>query len=286
MIGSFRIRSAPRSLILCALGAVIGLVIAGFGLFTAHGTRTATVPAENVALVNGVPILMSDYLAQLRALHDVTLSTATADERRTTLDAMIREELFVQRGVELGVQSDTIEVREALVGAVEAQTAADATMAVPSEAELHAFYAAHRGDFADEGVMALADYRLPPGTGPAAVAQAATALRAGRTAAVPRSGAMTDGEEYYFAARRHIEPALFAIAARLQPGEQSAPITLGDGIHIVVMTKNVPPAAPPFAAVRDKVLAAAVDAQAKRLIAANARFLHKRADIQVAPGFE
>ena len=46
--------SARRSLMLCAAGAVLGLVIAGFGLFTAHGTRTAGVPAEDVALVNGV----------------------------------------------------------------------------------------------------------------------------------------------------------------------------------------------------------------------------------------
>jgi hypothetical protein len=47
---------------------------------------------------------------------------------------MIREELYVQRGTELGLQADTVEVRQALVGAVEAQVAADATMAQPDEA--------------------------------------------------------------------------------------------------------------------------------------------------------
>jgi hypothetical protein len=49
--------NARRSLILCAAGALIGLGIAGLGLFTAQGTRTASVPAEDVALVNQVPIL-------------------------------------------------------------------------------------------------------------------------------------------------------------------------------------------------------------------------------------
>ena len=60
--------STRRSLILCALGAILGLAIAGLGLFTARGTRTAAVPAEDAALVNQVPILMSDYVQQLRAL--------------------------------------------------------------------------------------------------------------------------------------------------------------------------------------------------------------------------
>ncbi len=278
--------SARRSLILCALGAVIGLTIAGFGLFTAKGTRTSAVPAEDVALVNGVPILRSDYIQQLRALYDVPLSGATPAQRRKTLDDMVREELVVQRGVELGLQSDTIEVRDALAGAVEAQTAADATMAQPGEAELRAYYAAHRDQFADEGLMALADYRLPPGATAATIADAVAALQAGRTDAVPRSGAMTDGDEYYFAAKLHLGDRLFAVARGLKPGEVSPPMALPDGTHIVVMAKNIPPQAPPFEAVRDKVLAAAITSQARLLTAANARFLRKRADIQVAPGLE
>ena len=288
-IWSFNQPSARRSLILCALSAITGLVIAGFGLFTAKGTRTSSVPADDVALVNGVPILMSDYIQQIRTLYDVPLSAATPAERRKTLDDMIREELYVQRGVELGLQSDTIEVRDALVGAVEAQTAADATMAQPSDAELRAYYAAHLIDFADEGVLALEDYRLPPGASPAAVAAASTALHAAGPAgitAVPRSGAMADGDEYYFAARLHLGAKLFVIAQGLKAGEVSPPVALADGTHIVVMVHNVPPVAPPFAAIRDKVLAAAIDAQAKRLTAANGRFLRKRADIQVAKGFE
>ena len=76
--------SARRSLILCAAGALLGLVIAGFGLFTAHGTRTAGVPAEDVALVNGVPILMSDYIQQVRTVFDVPLDRATTATCRNT----------------------------------------------------------------------------------------------------------------------------------------------------------------------------------------------------------
>ena len=279
--------NARRSLILCALGALIGLAIAGVGLFTAKGTRTSTVPAEDVATVNQVPILMSDYILQLRALYDVSLSQTTPAQRRKTLDDMIREELYVQRGVELGLQSDTIEVREALVGAVEAQTAADARMAQPSEADLRRYYNANLTTFASEGAMELADHILPPDATPRQIETAvAAADQAAADRAVPRSGKMSDGLEYYFAARIHIGERLFAVARHLKAGEVSPPVHMPDGVHLMVMRQNVIPVATRFQDARDKVLTAYVEQQSKLLTGANERFLRKRADIQIARGYE
>ncbi len=283
--------SARRSLILCALGALIGLAIAGVGLFTAKGTRMAAVPAEDVAIVNQVPILMSDYVQQLRSLYDVPLDRASQAQKRVALDGMVREELYVQRGVELGLQSDTVEVRDALVGAVEAQTAADAHMAQPSEAELRAYYQTHLAAFADEGVMEAADHVLARDTSAPAVATARAALAiVGTSAASDRmrspSDRMADGAEFYFAARLHLGDRLFAVARRLRSGQVSPPIAMPDGIHLLVMVRNTPPVPARFEDVRDKVLTAYVDAQAKLLTQANDRFLRKRADIQVARGYQ
>ena len=56
--------SVRRSMILLASGALIGLAIAGYGLFTAKGTRSRTVPPEAVALVNQRQILRSDFMTQ------------------------------------------------------------------------------------------------------------------------------------------------------------------------------------------------------------------------------
>src|SRR5271170_5453307 len=95
----------PRALILMAIGAVAGLALAAYALFTAKGTSTLIVPPEDVALVNQQPIVRSDYLTQLRTLYDVDYAHATPDQRRKVLDDMIREELFVQRGTELDVAS-------------------------------------------------------------------------------------------------------------------------------------------------------------------------------------
>jgi parvulin-like peptidyl-prolyl isomerase len=282
--------SARRSLVLCAIGALLGLAIAGVGLFTAKGTRTSGVPAEDVAVVNQVPILMSDYIGQLRALYDVSLSQATLAQKQKTLDDMIREELHVQRGVELGLQSDTIEVRQALVGAVESQTAADAVMAQPTDAELRAYYNRNRTAFASEGVMRLADHVLPPGSTQQAIAAAAAGLRAADAAAAdriaPRSARADGSEEFYFAARIHLGDRLFAAARSLKAGDVSPPIAMPDGIHLIVMQENVVPVVAPFEAVRDKALASYVDTQGKVLTEANDRFLRKRADVQIATGYQ
>ena len=278
--------SERRSLILCGVGAVAGLLVAGAGLFTAQGTRIAGVPPEDVAIVNQSPILMSDYVAQLRALYDVGLDRATPEQKRHTLDTMIREELYVQRGIELGAQNDVVEVRTALVGAVEGQQAVDASAQQPTEEALRDWYRARAGRYANEGVMTVTDYRAPTlDRARAAVA----ALRAGRPAsaqgltATGRAGA---GEEFYFAARIHLGARLFAAARVLRDGQVSDPIITPDGVHLLVKTRNRPPTPQPYDQVREQVLADYRADKVARMQAGADRFLRRRADIQIAPGFE
>jgi len=111
--------SNPRSFVLMAAGVLIGLVLAGYSLFTARSASNLIVPAEDVALVNQQPVSRADYLALLQTLYGVDLSHATQEQRHKVLDDMIREELFVQRGKELDVASADPDVRSALVNAVE-----------------------------------------------------------------------------------------------------------------------------------------------------------------------
>ena len=62
----FRRVNPARSMICFAIGATVGLGIAGVGLFTAKGTATHVVPPENVALVNQRPHdpALADFIAQ------------------------------------------------------------------------------------------------------------------------------------------------------------------------------------------------------------------------------
>ncbi|WP_174285027.1 peptidyl-prolyl cis-trans isomerase [Sphingomonas bacterium] len=286
----FAAPSERRSLILCGVGAVAGLLVAGAGLFTAQGTRIAGVPPEDVAIVNQVPILMSDYTQQLNALYGHGLAQATPAEKRKTLDTMVREELYVQRGIELGLQNDVVEVRTALVGAVEGQQAVDADATQPTEADLHDFYRARAATYADEGVMTVVDYRAP---GIDAARAAVAAIRGSRPvgAAVTAyglkdTGRTSDGEEFYFAARLHLGPRLFAVARGLANGQVSDPVVVPDGVHLLAMTRNVPPILQPYDRVRETVLADYRADKVARIQAGADQFLRKRADIQIAPGFQ
>ncbi|MGI4880918.1 MAG: peptidyl-prolyl cis-trans isomerase [Janthinobacterium lividum] len=281
--------SERRSLILCGAGALIGLVIAGTGLFSAHGTRIAGVPAEDVALVNQVPILMSDYITQLQAQFSVPLAGATDHQKRTVLDAMIREELYVQRGIELGLQSDVIEVRSALVSAVEGQQAVDASSSQPSRNEMLEYYGSHPEKYSTDGMIALSDLSTPDvDRAEAAVA----ALRRGRPVAAVAAAnaltmntALTDGVEFYFAAKLHAGATLFAIAKSMASGQVSDPIKIGDRFHLLVVLSNTRPVEQSFTAVEPQVLADVRADKTARMQGGADLFLRRRADVQIAKNF-
>ncbi len=280
--------NARRSLLLCGIGALTGLLIAGFGLFTAQGTRTFVVPPEDAATVNGVPILRADVIGQLRALDDVSLSEATPAQKHKVLDDMVREELYVQRGVELGAPTDDIDVRQALVAGTEAVVAQDALTSRPSEADLHAWYDAHQDTYAGEGQMTVEDFRLPPAQATGAD-KIIAALRSGST---PESlqlksfERMTDDPQFYFAAKIHLGDLLFAVARKLKDGEVSGPVVQPDGVHILLMQHNQLPLPTSYADAQDRVLHDFLAAKVARLQAGNERFLRRRADIKIAGDFK
>jgi parvulin-like peptidyl-prolyl isomerase len=277
--------NSRRALALMALGALTGLFLAGLALFTAKGTSTLIVPPEDVALVNQQPIARSDYMGQLRTLYDVDPAHATPAQRRKVLNDMIREELFVQRAKELDVASVDVEVRNAMVNAVEQQAAADAITAVPSDAKLRAYYSAHQEKYASDGMMTVRDLVFP---NPAAAARAAQALKAGASPDAvikPLQGkdsGKVNGEEFYFAAKIHLGDALFAVARTLPNGGVSAPMAQPDGVHVLVMAANAAPVPQDFAAARERVLEDYRRDAALRLQAGDEVFLRKRANILIA----
>jgi hypothetical protein len=276
-----------RSFVFMGCGALLGLLMAGYSLFTARGTSTLVVPAEDVALVNQQPISRSDYLQQLQTLFGVDLAHATRAQRQKVLNDMIREELFVQRGRELDVASTDPDVRSALVNAVELEIAADAVTAQPTEKQLQAYYAAHRERYASEGTMSVRDFVFPQGES-AAAAAASGALKAG----VPTPALLTrlhasdsgkvSGEEFYFAAKIHLGDPLFEISRRLADGEASAPIAVADSLHVLYMFKNKQPVPFNFAAARDQVLTDYRNDAIGHLRTGDEAFLRKRANVLIA----
>ncbi len=279
--------TTARSFSLAAIGAALGLLLAGRALFTAPGTSTLAVPAEDVALVNQQPIARIDYLAQIRALYGVDYAQATAAQRHQVLDDMIREELFVQRAREIDVAAGDPDVRAAMVTAVEMQIAADALTTQPSEAQLRDYFTAHRDRYSAEGTLRVRDLRFAPGDAARAQA-AAAALRNAPPAAAPGGGfgavepPGSGAEEFYFAARLHLGANLFALARGLHAGEVSAPVALADGIHVLYVQENRTPQPIDFAAARPQVLADLRAVAVARLKAQSEGYLRKRATVRIA----
>ncbi len=272
-------RADPRrAFILLALGAIIGLAIAGFGLFSAKGTTMRGLPAEDVALVNQQPILTSDFVSQVETVYGVPFAQTTQAQRKKILNDMIREELYVQRGLELGFPSSDPDTRNALVAAVEQQVVADVTTQNPSDADLMSYYQRHRDAYASEGVMTVVDLRYPP----ASLAALQALVAAGRPASQATGGVdtkRTNGEEFYFAAKIHLGDRLFAATRTLADGQSSPPIVMPDGVHVLVMQHNSPPVPLSFADAREQVLTDYKRDAETRLQASTERFLRDKADI-------
>jgi hypothetical protein len=197
---------------------------------------------------------------------------------------MIREELFVQRGKELDLAQVDVDVRSAMVRAVEAQAAVNALTSVPSEAELKAYFAAHRSRYATEGTMIVRDLVFPPGAAETARRRLAAgeAVEAVMASLGGRETGAVHGEEYYFAAKVHLGAPLFSAARRLGDGAVSPPVPAADGAHVLVMGRNRPPVPYDYAEARSRVVNDRQTEAIARYQKAEEDFLRKRANIRIA----
>jgi hypothetical protein len=287
-----------RSMVFFSLGALIGLAIAGYGLFTAKGTRSHSVPPEDVALVNNRPILRSDFMTQVQTQFAVPFAESTPQQRAKVLEDMLAEELQVQRGLEIDLPSFDPEVRAATVAGVELEITADVMAQQPTDGQLRDYYAKHEGKYVSAGVLRMRDLVAKTGatvTTAQAMAnaqQAVSALRAGMPLEqiMPRyrledSGVLMDaghvdtGEIFEFAAEAKLGTEVYAAAAVLRGGQVSDPIRQSDGAHVVVMLEHRMPVREDYATAADKVWTDYKNDAQARVRDANVRYLRSRADI-------
>jgi parvulin-like peptidyl-prolyl isomerase len=291
-----------RSMVLLALGALLGLAIAGYGLFTAKGTRSRSVPPEDLALVNNRPILRSDFMTQVQTEFAAPFAESLPEQRAKVLKDMVAEELQVQRGLEIDLPSFDPDVRNALVAGVQLEVTADVMAQQPTDQELRAYYEAHKNRYVGEGVLRMRDLVAKSGTAAATeqatanAQQAVTALRAGMpveqamqryrledSGALMAAGRVDTGDIFEFAARAKLARELYAAAATLQGGQVSEPIRQSDGAHVVVMMEHRLPVRQDYAAAADQVWTDYKNEAQARVREANVRYLRSRADILLSP---
>jgi PPIC-type PPIASE domain len=292
-------RRPQRAFLLPALGALLGMLVAGLALIRA-APQTLVVPPGYVALVNQKGLLMSDFIAQTATTTGKAFAETTSAERSKTLSDMIDEELLVQRGMALDLPETTTEVRDAMTAAVNAQVDAATKGSTPTDAQLQSFFDSHRSKYSTAGSMLVRDLVLHIGgyqnadqsTAQAETdaAEAAYQLRSGVSVdhvmehyGLADSGRSDRDEVLDFAAKLHLGMKLFQIASVMSDGEISDPIVTGDGVHVLVMQRRRPPRVADFASVRPKVYSDYADAAAKSADEENLKILRKEAQILIAP---
>jgi hypothetical protein len=287
-----------RSMVFFSLGALIGLAIAGYGLFTARGTQSHSIPPEDLALVNGRPILRSDFMTQVQAQFTIPFAQSTPEQRRKVLEDMLDEELQVQRGLEIDLPSFDPDVRAALVAGVELEISADVLAQQPAEQQLRDYYEAHKGKYVSEGTLRMRDLVVKSGAGATTeqivdtAQRAVTELRDGmpleqviRRYGLEDSGQLMDaghvdtGEIFEFAAKAKLGKEVYAAAAKLQGGQVAGPIRQIDGAHVVVMVEHHMPLQQDYATAADKVWTDYKTEARTRVREANLQYLRSRARI-------
>ena len=301
-----RIRSAlaharQGARMLPACGVVIGLAAAGASLLRPVARPLTRVPPGYVALVNEKGVLTSDFIAQTQSETGANFADTSAAERRRVLNEMIDQELLVQRALVLDLPQTTTEVREVMASAVDAQVEAPLLALEPTDAELRAFYDAHRAKYTSGGRMTVHDLILRFGGYADAdqtlaqaevdAAEAVYQLRSGASIdyvmehfGFADSGRVDNTEQLEFAAKLHLGPKLYQVATTLGDGEVSDPIAMPDGVHVLVMDRRRPPQPADFAAVRNTVYSDYRADESARARAENLRILRSQARILLAPG--
>src|ERR1700722_9011017 len=282
-----------RSMLFFALGALIGLVIAGYGLFTAKGTQSHTVPPEDLALVNSRPILRSDFMTQVQTQFSMPFAQSSPPQRRRVLEDMLAEELQVQRGLEIDLPSFDPDVRTAMVAGVELEISADVLAQQPTDQQLRDYYAAHISKYMSQGQLRLRDLVAKSKSD---AQQAVAALRASLpldkvmeryhledSRALLDAGQVDTGEVFEFAAKAKLGTEVYAAAATLQGGQVSDPIPQSDGVHVVVMIEHRMPVQEDYAAAADKVWNDFKNDAQAQVREAEVRYLRSRADILLSP---
>ena len=293
---------SQRTAALPVAAVVAGLVLAALGLLRPAPRTLGSVPPGYVALVNQQPILLSDFIHEVQSRTEEPFAETTPAQRRHVLRVMIDEELLVQRGVALDLPETTNEVRDTMAAAVNAQVVAPLLAIAPTPRQLQAYYDAHRAKYTLGGTMTLHDLVLHYGgfedadqTLSQAELDAAAAvyqLRSGASIDYVEqhygfvdSGRVSDGTELDFAAKIHLGPKLYPVAASLDDGEVSDPVVTRDGVHVLVMYQRELPALASYSLVRPQVYSDYREAEFQRADEENLQVLRDEAQILVAKGY-
>jgi len=285
-----------RPLILLAVGALAGVVLAASGLVRTVAETGGPLPSDAVASVNGTAILKDDYNRIIAGVTGDRREALTPEDRRRVLDRLIDEELLIQRALELRLADHDSRIRKDLTVAMVDAIAAPAADITPDDAELTKFYRDNAVLFvqADHARARQIWCRVPTlsaaGKAHGRATEAARRLRGGDDFAVVR-GELGDKEiaplpDALLPPAKladYLGPTALRALLGLNPGEVTDPIRSSTGYHVLQLLARAPGQARPFEEMKPQILAAYRKQAADAALRSYLEDLRDRAEIQMLP---
>tara|TARA_B110000503_G_scaffold102137_1_gene152535 strand:+ start:1997 stop:2833 length:837 start_codon:yes stop_codon:yes gene_type:complete len=241
-----------KELAMLAAGAALGLVIAGYSLLTVPSYPLSD---DIAALVNEVPISQADHQSRIQRL---AAGGAAPDALRQSLEALVDEELLIQRAEELNLTRLDPNVRTALLVAARNAAVSEQLARPASEQELRAFFTAEASRFTTPLQLTLECLVLADDTPVTALAE----IRAAFTTSSPLPAALamylTDSTPLppvplsLTALHRFLPAPVIAAAAALPAGE-TAVVPQSQQLYLIKVVTRANALTPAFDAVRTQV---------------------------------
>lgn len=261
-----KISDERRARRLLALGAAVGLLMAGYGMLAPARTPDLAMPSDAIALVNGEALRRDAYERLVAGFESDSRNPVDDDIRRHILDRMIEEELLVQRALALGLAEVDRRIRADLTSSLIDSVVSDAEEREPSGEELRDFYAEHAPFFNRAGRYRVEQilFRVPYADEGNAAQEKAQSARAALDAGVPFAEvAVQYGDEEIspvpdallpaMKLREYLGPTAVKALLELGPGDVSQPIRSGVGFHILRLAEMQAPSTPAFEEIESQV---------------------------------
>lgn len=287
--------SSRRGLGLLALGAAVGIGLAGVGLLGPKRDTGSDLPDGAVARINGQIIRSDDYERALKGLASDRRDGIDDAQRHQVLDRLIDEELLVQRGLELGFARKDRRVRADLTQAVIASVAADQEDRQPTDDELRRFYDANRDFFAQPGRLRVRQIfcRVASTTDDAAaLARAQDVVRRlregegfGAVQAARGDQEISPLPDALLPPAKlmdYLGPTALRAALALGVGEVSEPVRSNAGYHVLQVIERQADASRALPEIKPQVLAEFRRRNGERALRAYLDDLRARAEVTVA----
>jgi hypothetical protein len=207
-------------------------------------------------------------------------------------EAPTDDEALHRRALELGLDQDDVVIRRILVQKMRLLLSLPKPGEEPSDAELRAWYDAHRADYRQPPRVSFTHVFLSADRRGDALEADAAALEARLRAESPRPpAAVALGDHFPLshrfeqASERHIAklfgPEFAAGVLAIASDEWVCPVRSAYGVHCVLVTERIAPSDPPFESVRRQVLQRVrAERRDARLVAALAR-LRREYQLQI-----